>query len=168
VKVVVFDVLGTRVRGARVLDLYSGSGALGLEALSRGARHVVMVEQSAPALAALRRNVAALDASGEVEVVRADALRYLASSHAAAFDLVLADPPYAAGVEDALLAAVPAALGPGGCLVLQHARQWHAPTTSGPLAVWQSKRFGDTVVDFYLEEATGGDEGAHGPLPGNL
>jgi 16S rRNA (guanine966-N2)-methyltransferase len=90
-----FSILGDRVVGARVLDLYAGSGALGLEALSRGARHATLVEIAAPSLDAIGANVAALGVGPRVEVLRRDVLRYLDRLDAEPFDLALADPPYA-------------------------------------------------------------------------
>ncbi len=89
--------------GARVLDLFAGSGALGLEALSRGAAHATFVERSGGALAALRQNLAALGAADQATVVRADAIAYVAGLEAGAFDLALADPPYGKGYADALV-----------------------------------------------------------------
>jgi len=80
--------------GATVLDLFAGSGALGLEALSRGAAHVTFVEQSGAALRALRANIDALGAGDDVTVVRGDAIQYAAALEPLAFDIVLADPPY--------------------------------------------------------------------------
>jgi len=89
------------IPGARVLDLFAGSGALGLEALSRGAAHVTFVEQSGGALRALKANIARLDA-GAVRVVRADAIRFAQQLAVGAFDLALADPPYGHGHAQAL------------------------------------------------------------------
>ena len=94
VREALFSILGD-VSGARVLDLYAGSGALGIEALSRGAAAAVFVERDARAVAAIRRNLAAVGAHGEVR--RQDALRYLARAEGP-FDLVLIDPPYDSAV----------------------------------------------------------------------
>jgi 16S rRNA (guanine966-N2)-methyltransferase len=82
--------------GARVLDLFSGSGALGLESLSRGAVEVVFVERGREALRALRENVASLDAEAEVTVVADDVFRFLDRPEGG-FDVALADPPYGTG-----------------------------------------------------------------------
>ena len=90
------------IPGARVLDLFAGSGALGLEALSRGASYITFVERAAAPLRVLRANIRALDAESECEVVRADALRYAAGLEAGQFDLALADPPYGGGAAAAL------------------------------------------------------------------
>ncbi|MFQ5601316.1 MAG: 16S rRNA (guanine(966)-N(2))-methyltransferase RsmD [Candidatus Krumholzibacteriia bacterium] len=167
----IYDVLQARVPGARVLDLYAGSGSLGLEALSRGASHVVLVECSRRALEIIRRNLELLGVQDEVDVVAADALRYLAASAMQAFDLILADPPYDAGVEDDLLAAVQrSVLRPGGCFVLQHVRRWRVTRPPEGFELFRSKRFGDTVVDFLVrgEETHVGRNTAGGALPGDV
>jgi 16S rRNA (guanine966-N2)-methyltransferase len=88
------SILGDALTGARVLDLFAGSGALGLEALSRGAASVTFVELSPPSLRALEQNIRTLGVEGEVTVHRGDAMRYAEKLPAAAFDVVLADPPY--------------------------------------------------------------------------
>ena len=96
--------LGARLTDARVLDLFAGSGALGLEALSRGAREVVFVEKAGSALKVLRANIERLDAGEECRVVRADAVAYVDRLEEGAFDLVLADPPYGRGLAAGLVA----------------------------------------------------------------
>jgi 16S rRNA (guanine966-N2)-methyltransferase len=83
---------------ARVLDLFAGSGALGLEALSRGAAHADFVEQGAPSLRALRENIAVLEAGDRAHVRRADALRMIARLERGAYDVAFADPPYGRGL----------------------------------------------------------------------
>jgi 16S rRNA (guanine966-N2)-methyltransferase len=89
------SILADAIPGARVLDLYAGSGALGLEALSRGAASVTFVELNPPSLRALQANIAALGVGDRVTVHRGEALRYAAGLEAGAFDVALADPPYA-------------------------------------------------------------------------
>ncbi len=89
-----FSILAGRLVDAHVLDLYAGSGALGLEALSRGAKRVEFVEVGKTALNALRANIAALDAEERVTVHRTHAGRFVERLEAVAFDIVLADPPY--------------------------------------------------------------------------
>jgi 16S rRNA (guanine966-N2)-methyltransferase len=90
------SILGQDLEDARVLDLYAGSGALGLEALSRGAASATFVELNPSSLRALEQNIAALGVEEAVTVHRADALRYAERLPPGAFDVVLADPPYAA------------------------------------------------------------------------
>lgn len=89
-----FSALGDVVRGARVLDLFAGSGALGIEALSRGAEHAHFVEADRGAVAVLKRNLAALEFAPRATVVRADAFRWLTTLGDARWDVALADPPY--------------------------------------------------------------------------
>ncbi len=105
----------------------------------------------------IERNVEALGVRDEVEVVRGDAVDYVSRLEDQSFDVVLADPPYDAGVEDALLAAVPSAtLAREGCFVLQHRRTWQLGDVPEGLHLWRSKRFGDTVVDFLAREEEAG------------
>lgn len=95
--------LGADLEDARVLDLFSGSGALGLEALSRGARHVTFVEKARGALEVLRGNVGLLDAGDRCRIVRGDAMAFVQGLGPNEFDLVLADPPYDRGYAQELL-----------------------------------------------------------------
>jgi 16S rRNA (guanine966-N2)-methyltransferase len=145
VREALFSILGARTEGARVLDLFAGTGALGLEALSRGARSVTFVEQAQPALGVLRANLAALGA--EAEVVRADALRWLraASARARQYDLVFLDPPYRrAGALGAELSTVlPAVLAPGALVVTESDRR--APIELS-IPMTDERRYGDTLI----------------------
>jgi len=90
------SILGQALLDARVLDLYAGSGALGLEALSRGAASATFIEVNPRSLAALERNIATLAVQDRARVHRGDALRYAERLPPAAYDIVLADPPYSA------------------------------------------------------------------------
>jgi len=89
--------MGGRMDGLRVLDLFAGSGALGLETLSRGAEHVAFVELARASLKVLRANVEILRAQGCTTVVADDVFHYLGRVEAGSFDVALADPPYATG-----------------------------------------------------------------------
>ena len=91
------SILQMDLPGARVLDLYAGSGALGLEALSRGARSADFVENASRSIAALQGNIASLGADDRARVHRVQSLRYVEALHAGAFDVTFADPPYAGG-----------------------------------------------------------------------
>jgi 16S rRNA (guanine(966)-N(2))-methyltransferase RsmD len=134
------------VEDARVLDMFAGSGALGLEALSRGARHVTFVEQHPAAINALRANVEALGVKADATIVKADALAWLRRAPAGAFDLVLADPPYdLAELPDLPTLAVPA-VAHGGVLVIEHDKRVEFGSTPGLL--W-SRRYGGTVVSAF-------------------
>ncbi len=89
-----FAILGDRVRGARVLDLFAGSGALGLEALSRGAEQATFVELVPATLRSLRENLRALDLTEQASTYRGEALRFAAKLSSGAYDIAFADPPY--------------------------------------------------------------------------
>jgi 16S rRNA (guanine966-N2)-methyltransferase len=89
-----FSILGAELAGASVLDLFAGSGALGLEALSRGASRVDFVEVSNTSLLALRANIAALDVETRVRVHRGDALAFVRRLDVSTYDIAFADPPY--------------------------------------------------------------------------
>ncbi len=100
-----FSILGGTLPGVAVVDLYAGSGALGLEALSRGAERVTFVDIAPASLAAIKANVEALGVIDRVQVVRKDALRWVAEAEEGAYDLALADPPYGHGAAAKLVAA---------------------------------------------------------------
>ncbi len=144
VREALFAILGD-LTGLRVLDLFAGSGALGIEALSRGAASAVFVERSPRAADVVRANLAALGL--EASVVRADARGALrdASARADAYDLVFLDPPYrdAAAWGRELSAALPGVLAPGARVVSESDRRQPLPLTL-PLA--DERRYGDTVI----------------------
>jgi 16S rRNA (guanine966-N2)-methyltransferase len=133
--------------GVQVLDLYAGSGALGLEALSRGAAGCTLVERDPRVLAVLRRNVAAVGLAG-AHVVAGDVPAVLAGRAASPCDLVLLDPPYALGADDlgAVLARLDAStwLAPDGWVVLERAARDPAPPWPPSWGVQDDRRYGET------------------------
>ncbi|MGH8696968.1 MAG: 16S rRNA (guanine(966)-N(2))-methyltransferase RsmD, partial [Burkholderiales bacterium] len=110
VRETLFNWLGQDLTGRRCLDLFAGSGALGFEALSRGAAEAVMVERSRAALGALRENGALLGVGDRARFVFGDALHFLDSPGETRFDVVFVDPPYGRGLADEVFARLPAAL----------------------------------------------------------
>jgi 16S rRNA (guanine966-N2)-methyltransferase len=135
------------VAGARVLDLYSGSGALGLEAISRGAVAAVLVDSARAAAETARRNVATLRLAA-ARVVAAPVLRYL-SGTAEQFDLVLLDPPYDTAEDDlaAVLAALaPAWLAPHAVVVVERGRRSPEPGWPPSLRGEPARQYGETVL----------------------
>jgi len=150
VRETIFNVLGQWLDGERVLDLYAGTGSLGLEALSRGAAHAVFVERDRDTAAVLSQNIRALGFGPATTVLLqpADrALRRLAGEEK--FTLVFADAPYAAATVASLLVPVAAVLRTGGRAVLEHGRREAVPEREGALVRWDERRFGDTVASFY-------------------
>lgn len=128
---------------ANVLDLFAGSGALGLECLSRGAEHVTFVEKASGPLRALQANVHKLGAEEEVDVVRADALKFVASLQAASYDIALADPPYGSGAAEGL-AEIFRDTPFAQQLWIEH--RFGEPMPALPGA--QTRRYGDTTLTF--------------------
>src|SRR3954447_13158368 len=150
-----FNVLAAQVPGARVLDGYAGTGAVGIEALSRGAAHVTFVEQDRRASALIEENLARCGAASGYAIIRAPADRAFAALQAdpalVPFDIILLDPPYdqppagvltGAGSHDRLLA-------PGGILVLEHARREPSPEAAGRLTRTRLLTSGDSALSFY-------------------
>ena len=147
VREALFSALGSRMdlAGARVLDLFAGSGALGLEALSRGAAHLTSVERHGRTLALARSNAASLGVADRATFVRADVLTYLRDSPSP-FDLVLADPPYDLGALAALPGRLRPLLAPGGLLVLEHDDRHDFTASDGHR---QSRRYGGTMLSLF-------------------
>jgi 16S rRNA (guanine966-N2)-methyltransferase len=137
------------LNGTRVIDLYAGSGALGLEALSRGAVHVRFVESDRRAAAVLRRNVEALGLPG-AQVTIGTVQAVLSGDPDEPYDLVLADPPYT--LDEAALAGVLSALASGGwlarsaLLVVERPARALEPTWPGDVVALTHRRYGDTTV----------------------
>jgi 16S rRNA (guanine966-N2)-methyltransferase len=145
VREALFSVLGVSVQGARVLDLFAGSGALGLEALSRGAAAAVFVDRSPRAAAAIRANLAALRLEADVRRMDVRAALRTASARGEAYDLVLIDPPYrrAAGLGRDLSEALTAVLAPCARVVTESDRR-DPIALDLPSAL--ERRYGDTVI----------------------
>lgn len=148
VRETLFNWLAPVIEGSRCLDLFAGTGALGLEAASRGAAHVSLVERDPRALAVLRANVGLLAAGDTVQVVAADALPWLRSPPSAPFDLVFLDPPYDAGLLAPALAALLAGgwLAPTAWLYLEWPRGAAAPLAATP---WRSLTAGQVQCALY-------------------
>jgi len=154
VRQTLFDILAPELPGCRFLDAFAGSGAVGLEALSRGAARVVFVDTSAAALRSLRDNVAALRAAGgDVQVLRQDARLALAvlGDDGVRFDVVYLDPPYDSDLYEPLLEQVGrlGLLEPGGLVVAEHFHKRDLPETIGGLLRTRQVRVGDHRLSFY-------------------
>jgi 16S rRNA (guanine966-N2)-methyltransferase len=147
-----FNVLAPRMEGARVADVYAGTGAVGIEALSRGAREVTFIEHDRRAQQLIAANLAHCGVTTSYTIVRASAQRALESfDRAVVFDIVLLDPPYA--ITDAELAAVLAAVGArlaaGGVAVLEHATRHPVPAIAGRLVRSRDVVAGDSTLTLY-------------------
>jgi 16S rRNA (guanine966-N2)-methyltransferase len=149
-----FNILGPTVSGALFVDFYAGTGAVGIEALSRGARHAIFVEQHAPAVALIRRNLDSLAIGSEAEILNmnvAKAIERLEARHVHA-QFIFLDPPYAADAEyeDALEALGESPLvAPGGRVIVEHLKKRELPERAGELELARLVEHGDAALSFY-------------------
>jgi len=153
-----FNVLGPAVVGARFVDVFAGTGAVGIEALSRGAAEVVFIENHPPAVALIRKNLESLGVRSGAAVFGADALRGLEmlaakrKGEGAAFDFVFLDPPYAAAEEYARVLRVLGSasfLAPGSVIIAEHHKKFDLPVHAGSLARFRVLKQGDAALSFY-------------------
>jgi 16S rRNA (guanine(966)-N(2))-methyltransferase RsmD len=143
-----FNLLGPSVRGARVLDGYAGTGAIGIEALSRGAAHVTFVEKDPRAVRLIAANLAMLGASGAI--IRAGLAEAVARLDGQGFDVIVLDPPYAdTAAVTALGAAAPLA-GEGTRVVVEHATRYAPPAEHAGLRLARTVKAGDSGLSFYV------------------
>src|SRR6266436_5597607 len=153
-----FNILGELVVDARFMDLFAGTGAVGIEALSRGAREAIFVEKHQPTAALIKKNLESLDIRSDARVVASDALKALErlakepSTENAAVDILFLDPPYA---ETEQYKSVLAFLGDANLLaenavvIAEHQRSLDLPETSGNLERVRVLRQGDAVLSFF-------------------
>jgi 16S rRNA (guanine966-N2)-methyltransferase len=151
-----FNILAPRIAGARVLDGYAGTGALGIEAFSRGALSVTFIERDRRAQALVAENLALCGITDGCAIIRTAITRALDTlrDHPAfePFDIVLFDPPYAPATReplDSLVAAAGRVIARTGVLALEHAKRHEAPGGSGPLILSRTVVSGDSALSFY-------------------
>ena len=167
-----FDILAPVIPGCRFLDAFAGNGGVGLEALSRGAATVALVDKSSAAVEAAKENARALArAGGEVRVFRQDTRTAIGAlgDQGMQFDVVYLDPPYDSDLYEPLLALLGEGplLAEGGVVVAEHFHKRALPETIGALTRTREKRVGDHVLSFYrrasgADRMVGADEGARG------
>ncbi|HSB72750.1 MAG TPA: 16S rRNA (guanine(966)-N(2))-methyltransferase RsmD [Candidatus Methylomirabilis sp.] len=154
----IFNTIGGRIRGASVLDLFAGTGAVGLEALSRGAAAATFVERDRQAVASLRANLAALGLTGRARILPSDVLQTLGELQAAGevFDYVFLDPPYADDQAARCIETLARGtlLSDNGALVAQAFHKTPLPERTGVLLQGWRRRYGESSLAFYVKEAT--------------
>jgi len=143
-----FNILAPLIEGARVLDGFAGTGAVGIEALSRGATHVAFVERDRRAQALIAENLKACGVADGYVIIRAGIDRAAPDLPPASFDLVLLDPPYEYDAAQAI-APVARLLAASGTLVLEHARRRPAPAAVGELTRTREVVSGDSALALY-------------------
>ena len=151
VKEAMFSSVQFLVPGARVLDLFAGSGQLGIEALSRGAKSCVFVDQNASALAVVAANCKTAGVERAADIRSGEALRFLANIRGP-FDIVLLDPPYRHNTLAAVLPALESKVAPGGVVLCESEREADLPETVGSLTRTKQYIYGKIMVSRYEKE----------------
>jgi len=153
VREAVFNILGRVCEGARVLDLYSGSGAFGIEALSRGAEEALFVDNNGTCVSTIKKNLKDLAISDNIYLIKSDAIKAIRRYGAAKerFDLIFLDPPYHEGlVEKALMVLGECdIIRTSGFVVAEHSKKDKAPKFAGSLGLCRQSIYGDTAISFY-------------------
>lgn len=143
-----FNILAPRINGARIVDAFAGTGAVGIEALSRGAAHVTFVERDRRAAALIAANIKACGGTADYTIETGDVAARL-RMHANAFDVIWLDPPYDRDAHDALEAAA-GALAPGGLVVLERATRCE-PAVPASLTRIRDVKSGDSTLTFFRQ-----------------
>jgi 16S rRNA (guanine(966)-N(2))-methyltransferase RsmD len=162
VKEALFNLLGVRWDETSVLDLFAGSGALGIEALSRGARQAIFVERERRCLEILRENIRACAFGERARVIQGDAVRFLLSSRCKkGYGVIFADPPYGKGLARACVVGLDKGgwLAPEGCFVVEHSRWEGLPEEGQVLMLLDQRSYGDTKLSVFGRKSSGGEGG---------
>lgn len=154
VRKALFDILGD-VFGLTFLELFAGSGSVGLEALSMGAQEVVFVENMRQSSLALEENIKSLGCQDRVQVICQDVFRAIENirQKGRKFDLIFADPPYYKGTAEKILQTLGECdiLQKSGYIIIQHFKKDSVSEKAGNLALWRQERYGDSVISFYAK-----------------
>ncbi|MEW5953690.1 MAG: 16S rRNA (guanine(966)-N(2))-methyltransferase RsmD [Bacillota bacterium] len=161
VKEALFNILAERIPGCTFLDLYAGSGGIGIEALSRGADYVTFVEKDARVLKVLGENLQLTGLEGRAETVPGDVDVVLEriAGQGRKFDVIFMDPPYRQNLAVGTLARLSGygLLRDQGLLIIESGKEEKMPVCSGLLKMIRQERYGDTMLSFYVVEQTGGE-----------
>lgn len=151
VRKAIFDIIGGRISECRFLDLYAGTGAVGIEALSRGADHVVFVEDSAPRIAIIKELIEKFGFSGRSTVVKAQVSSFLKKTFTQPFDIIFLDPPYASDELELSLAEIDKShsLTEDGIVIAEHSSKKTLSLPLMHLRLKKNYRYGDTALTLY-------------------
>lgn len=151
VREAIFNIIGDRVDGARVLDLYAGTGALGIEALSRGAAHATFVEGEAACIEAILQSLSRAGFPDRATVMRGRLPAAAKRLESSSFDLIFLDPPYSEeGAEETLMEAA-RLLAPSGMVVFEHGSRYNPPERPGGLRMAERRVYGDSAIALYVQ-----------------
>jgi 16S rRNA (guanine(966)-N(2))-methyltransferase RsmD len=155
VREALFDILREKIQGAVFVDLYAGTGTVGLEALSRGGKKAIFVESNDLRVSAIKRNTDKFEFNERAEVVKCSAYKFLEKSSAAnkRFDIFFLDPPYHSDEINKVLPLIceKELLNDGGIVIVEHFFKKKIPETVGKLRINRSYRYGDTMLTLYRE-----------------
>jgi len=151
VREAIFNILGTEVEGAKVLDLYGGTGALGIEALSRGASHATFVEAESACVQAITQSLSRTSFS-DIGTVMRGRLPAALKSLSGTFDIIFMDPPYNEPDIETVLLALPPFLSEGGSVVYEHGSRYNPPERPAGLRLSERRVYGDTAVAFFMAQ----------------
>ena len=158
VKQALFNILGARLDGAAFLDLFAGTGGIGIEALSRGASRAVFIDDSRKSLDAVRHNIGQAGFGSSAQVIASKAESFIRKTEDR-FDIVFLDPPYTQEIVPLLeLIAGSSLLAPDAVIVAEHFKKQPSPERAGALTRYREAVYGDTVLAFYRAPGTGQDE----------
>ena len=152
VKEALFSALQFEIEGRRILDLFAGSGQLGIEALSRGAQGGVFVDRNPEAVEIIRQNLKAAGLTANTQVLCQDAASYL-TRHGARFDIAFLDPPYASGLLEPMLERVVPFMNKGGVIVCESDEKVQLPEQAGEFCLDRTYRYGKTLIRLYRHRA---------------
>jgi len=151
IRINIFNILGDLVKNKKALDLYAGSGSLGIEALSRGAREVIFIESNKQACKIIRENISHVKIEKKASVICHDVKKVLLTLPDNNVDLVFLDPPYATGKIDHIFNALIPHLRRGAIVVYEHSKTTEAPKIEG-LRIFDRRMYGGTKVAFFTKE----------------
>lgn len=153
VKESLFNILSSEIIESNFLDLFGGTGGVGIEAISRGAKHVVFIDNSIKSIKVLRKNLENLGINDNVEVFNTDYLTAISKLHSNGklFDIIFIDPPYSTGIAQRALEQIneEKILKAGGIIIVEHDLRDSMPDRVGSMAMYRDKRYGNTKLSFY-------------------
>jgi 16S rRNA (guanine966-N2)-methyltransferase len=157
VKESLFNIIMNQIDGARVLDLFAGTGSLGLEALSRGAREVIFVEQHKKSVEIIRKNIQKLKVIEPTQIIQKDVLSYLKQYNGEPFDIIFCDPPFTEEMADEVMmtATLSKVFGENTIMTIESGRREKINSEYPPLVRYDYREFGDKYLSFYRKNING-------------